>query len=211
MEEKDADLILKRLNGFDVLLARIERAKQLLLQHTPSDEWTARIPTYRIVCNAVLANEFLVHCFNSKLTDRIAILANMCQYPIRIDTTKVLGSVYNLSTCLFTQALLNGDLSFLIWLRTKVWAKSRGENVGFSWLPPENTSLNPESLEPWLEGIQPFRLVDHKIALDGLSFLGFLWTVDLKVDMTGLQTNTHPCSKNALRLRSRSTWSMLHG
>ncbi|KAH8669731.1 hypothetical protein BGZ60DRAFT_538518 [Tricladium varicosporioides] len=67
------------------LCNQIERAKGRLPLHAPNDKWIARIPTYRISRNAVHANDYLAHCFNSRPTDRLAILANMCNS--RVDVT----------------------------------------------------------------------------------------------------------------------------
>jgi hypothetical protein len=63
---------------------RLGKLMERILLHTPSDYWNTRIPTHRTACNTSLASMYLSNCFNSKPRDRLAILANMCQYPIRI-------------------------------------------------------------------------------------------------------------------------------
>jgi hypothetical protein len=159
----NVDEVEDYINEGDTLMTRLEKVMERILLHTPSDYWNTRIPTHRIACNASLASMYLSHCFNSKPMDRSAILANMCQYPIRIDTTMVQGNKYPLETCLFIQAMLNGDLSLLVGLKKEAWNNLSSTRDGFSWQPPNITNLDPKQSEPWIEGIQPFRLVNHLI------------------------------------------------
>lgn len=137
--------MISKLDDLDELVQNIDRARKQVLLHTPSDVWTERIPTHRLVCNAALAHDCLSPVRNSRPMDRLAILANICQYPIRINTAKMQARDYDLSTCFFTQALVNGDLSFLASLKASVWSKESFSPGGFSWLPPPSTSLEPKS------------------------------------------------------------------
>lgn len=190
------DSTIEKIDAGERLMDRVQKAKDHLIVHSPSDQWTARIPTHRVNCNAALVGMYLAHCFNSRLMDRLAILANMCQYPIRIDTNKTQNSKYSLEACLFTQAILNGDLSLLVGLKKSVWEQLPAKRNGFSWLPPGTTDIEPKDMECWLEGMQMFRLSDHQITKDGLNLLGFVWEIDGKIDVSDLQEKFKPLFEN---------------
>jgi hypothetical protein len=192
----------------DKMMTRLVKVMERILLHTPSDYWNTRIPSHRTACNASLASMYLSNCFNSKPMDRSAILANMCQYPIRIDTIMAQSNKYPLETCLFVQAILNGDLSFLVGVKKEAWNDLCSTRDGFSWLPPHITSLDPKQSESWIEGIQPFRLLNHLITKDGLSLLGFLWTVDEMVDVTDLQAKFSPLFEELSRSQTKE-WAEL--
>jgi hypothetical protein len=199
----DDDELVEYIDEGDKLGIRLEKVIERILLHTPSDYWNTRIPTHRTACNASLASMYLSNCFNSKPMDRLAILANMCQYPIRIDTTMVQENKHSLETCLFVQAILNGDLSFLVGLKKEAWKNLSSTRDGFSWLPPNATNLDPKESEVWIEGIQPFRLIDHLVTTEGLSLLGFLWTIDGMVDVTDLQAKFLPLFEELSRSQTK--------
>ncbi|KAG4431450.1 hypothetical protein IFR05_013062 [Cadophora sp. M221] len=186
------DEFVEYVDQGEALLARLEKVIKRILLHTPYDYWNSRIHTHRTACNSSLANMYLVNCFNSKPMDRLAILANLCQYPIRIDTTTAKDNNFPLETCLFIQAILNGDLSFLVGLKKEAWSTLSLARDGFSWLPPLNTHLDPKESETWIEGVQPFRLLNHRITAEGLSLLGFLWEIDSVIDVSDLQAKFAP-------------------
>lgn len=67
----------------------------------------------RIMCSAAMALSFLRMRFNSCLPDRLAILANLCDWDVRLDTQEIEKNHQSLSTCIFVLAILNGDHSLL--------------------------------------------------------------------------------------------------
>ena len=64
-------------------------------------------------CSAAVALSFLRYRKHSRLPDRLAIIANMCDYPVRLDTREIEKSHKSLAVCIFTLAILNADLSLL--------------------------------------------------------------------------------------------------
>ncbi|KAL2066580.1 hypothetical protein VTL71DRAFT_2651 [Oculimacula yallundae] len=190
----------------EALMERLAKVIERILLHTPSDYWNTRIQTHRTACNAALAIMHLNNCFNSKPMDRLAILANLCQYPIRVDTTMAKLRGFPLETSLLVQGVLNGDLSLLIGLKKEVWNDLSPTTDGFSWVPPLVTHLDPKDSEAWIEGIQPFRLRDHHITSDGLDVLGFLWTVDGVVDVSDLQARFSPLFEELSQF-SKKEWT----
>lgn len=202
-EDEDLNATLERFQEISDLSDKHKGAMLRLLQHSPNDQWTARIPTHRITCNAATANYFLANSFNSKPSDRLAILANICQYSIRIDTTKVREKGYNLNTCLLTLSLLNGDLSLLVGLERSVWRQASPYSSGFSWLPPASTDLRPAKINTWMEGDEFFRLTDHKITSEGMSFLGILWDIASHVNLSELQAKYKPLFATHLASQKR--------
>ena len=70
----------------------------------------------RYTCTMLSAWYMLSQTTNSRLADRLAIVANLCDYPIRINSMEAEMRGYNLDICLITQALLNGDMD-VFWNR----------------------------------------------------------------------------------------------
>lgn len=64
-------------------------------------------------CSAAVALTFLRTRLNFRPADRLAILANICDYEVRLSTVDLETRFQSLSTCLFTLAIMNGDLSLL--------------------------------------------------------------------------------------------------
>jgi hypothetical protein len=69
-------------------------------------------PRYR--CNAAVALAYLRNRDNHRPADRLAIMANLCDYEIRLNTVAVEKSFESLAVCLFALAFVNGDLSLLV-------------------------------------------------------------------------------------------------
>jgi hypothetical protein len=65
----------------------------------------------RYHCSAAEAIEFLSTKHNYEIADRLAIIANLCNYEVRLDAQKLKELGYNLAVSVFCLALLNGDLS----------------------------------------------------------------------------------------------------
>ena len=67
----------------------------------------------RRTCNAAVAWSFLKHRENDRVADKLAILANLCDYSLRLNTVELDKSQNVLSVCILALAIANGDLSLL--------------------------------------------------------------------------------------------------
>ena len=67
----------------------------------------------RRTCNAAVAWSFLKHRENDRVADKLAILANLCDYSLRLNTVELEKSQNPLSVCILALAIANGDLSLL--------------------------------------------------------------------------------------------------
>ncbi|MCJ1464062.1 hypothetical protein MMC07_002673 [Pseudocyphellaria aurata] len=72
-----------------------------------------RDASHRQQCNAAEALTFLDDRFNSVFSDRLAILANICNYEVRINSAVLELRGFSFSACALTLAILNGDMSLL--------------------------------------------------------------------------------------------------
>jgi hypothetical protein len=191
------------------LKSRIVAATQRLInvcmteeRRTPSRYFRHYVySTSRQRYSAARALEILRNRQTGRIVDRVAILGNLCSYPIRLDTTKVESDDFSFSVCALTLAIVNGDMSLLPEFADQAagalhrkWMKV---DDGFSWLPLWTQSLNllPKSLvdEHWC-GIQSVKLTPH-----GLQIPGWLWAVDREVDLSVIQENF------------RDSWMELYG
>ena len=102
----DTDSAIYASNCADVLWSRIPTM-------TPDRGLSRRQVSYRQECNAAQAVNFLDDRYNSVFPDRLAILANICNYEYRINTKILVQPGYSFSTCVLTLAILNGDMSLL--------------------------------------------------------------------------------------------------
>lgn len=114
--------------------------------------------------------------------DRLAIIANCCHYSRRLDCRRLSG-LYNLSTCLLTLFLLNGEL-----LRHAVqdyeaqtgMVASCSSSTIHEFLKAFSLSFTPPVSVRQLTFIQNCRLPNVSLTLDGIETSGWMW------DMTGL-------------------------
>lgn len=67
----------------------------------------------RPTCNAAVALSFLKHRDNDRVADRLAILANLCDYSLRLNTWELEQSQSRLSVCVLALTIANGDFSLL--------------------------------------------------------------------------------------------------
>jgi hypothetical protein len=179
--------------------ARILKAAQRLMNVCMTEEraiprdiamrhiLNAKMPRQRY--SAARALETFGNRQMSIISDRIAILGNICNYKIRLDMTKIHSDAFSFSACALTLAILNGDMSLLPEFadqadgeRNKAYPKP---DDGFSWFPMYTHSLDMLSKsmvdEHWC-GLQQIKLTP-----DGLQVPGWLWVVDRKIDLSGIQ------------------------
>lgn len=166
----------------------------------------------RQACNAAQAATFLENRENSVFSDRLAILANLCNYEKRIDTSVMETGGYGFSTCALTLATLNGDTSLLggyngTYRSTYTFEafdpslsfandhRNNGDNYytcnspsssyGFSWGPDSTGRLkNIEYLE---ENSRGFRVRPATLSQDGLALDGVLWQMSHWIPLPTLQ------------------------
>ena len=105
----------------DDLRLRTERLFSHLMEICPvSYQLGPRNPYFRFGCNAAEALHLLKDRINSRVEDRLAILANLCNYRTRLnthslhDSEKYLLDKHSLSVCFAVLAILNGDMSLIV-------------------------------------------------------------------------------------------------
>ncbi|KAH0041005.1 hypothetical protein KCU78_g1027, partial [Aureobasidium melanogenum] len=133
-------------------------------------------------CTAATALNFLRPRDNLHLEDRLAILANMCDYEVRVDIEQA-QECPSLAVAHMAQAIMNGDLSLLIPELNKidqpdplwncVWCPRPSEAV--SRVVSRQARANSTVLERfgW----------NNKITKEGLSCHATIWEVQDKVDL----------------------------
>ena len=67
----------------------------------------------RRTCNAAVAMSFLKSRQNDRMADRVAIIANLCDFSLRLNTSYLETSNHSLSVCIHLLAMMNGDFSLL--------------------------------------------------------------------------------------------------
>lgn len=178
---------------------------------------TRKEVSHRQDCYAAQAVTFLRHRQNSCFPDRLAILANICNYKHRVSTMILEDPEYSFSTCALTLAILNGDMSLLAGYgdagevarkndRDLGWefslatdCRTRGpiyENdgedlssntYGFSWGPKPSGSLSDRRYTE--EPKANFRLKPAILSSHGLRVCGVVWHINraIKVPTTQQQ------------------------
>ncbi|KAK0619669.1 heterokaryon incompatibility protein-domain-containing protein [Immersiella caudata] len=78
-------------------------------------EWSIGGSKQRDTCSAATALAFLRYRENTVVSDRLAIIANMCGYEKRLDTVGLgnSGNVSSLAVCVLALSIMNGDFSLL--------------------------------------------------------------------------------------------------
>jgi len=78
-------------------------------------EWSIGGSKQRDTCSAAMALAFLRYRENTVVSDRLAIIANMCGYEKRLDTMGLekSGNVSSLAVCVLALSIMNGDFSLL--------------------------------------------------------------------------------------------------
>jgi hypothetical protein len=168
---------------------------------------------YYRVCNPLAAVLFLEGRTNSRYGDRIAIVANLCDYAERLNTTELDELGFGYSTCLFTMMLLNGDITYLI-----EWAKATNEPrhntfnsempsllrepgwnslPAFSWMPAPHASLSLGfryaefiddgnlSLATIMDPIM--QILEPDFSRQGLHLRGWIWNIDQTIILRDFQ------------------------
>ena len=177
--------------------------------------WKEDAPKDRIR-TAAQALTFLDSRLNSNFPDRLAILANLCDYEYRIKTEVLELPSISFSICCLTLAILNGDMSLLggyregmKMLRDKygwiAWSIGLNENrrslglvyenddydlqsntYGFSWGPKPVACLDNITYLDEQYGAV-FRLRPATLSMHGLRVCGVLWDVKCTASVPNTQ------------------------
>ena len=173
---------------------------------------TLKIDTsHRQGCNAAQALTFLDDRLNSFFPDRLAILANLCDYEYRLKPEVLQLPDSSFSICAHTLAILNGDMSLLDGYRIEeeglrhkdrrsIWSMTLAENrrsnglvyqndeydlqsnnYGFSWGPKPSACL--DNITYLEENAGRFRLKPATLSVHGLRVCGVLWVVNCTISV----------------------------
>ncbi len=186
----------------DNLKARADQAFGSLMEICPTAYQLApRNPHFRFGCNAGEALHLLRGRECSRLPDRLAILANICNFSVRLNTynlqqsEKALGRQHSFSVCVAVLAIMNGDISLIAGSKGQREAEKVPKQPSDeaskcmdipAWIPAGHTHLHNL---PYLEEFHPkvFRLSRPVISSAGLGLSGHLWRVDQKIILHGIQ------------------------
>lgn len=152
----------------------------------------------RIACNGAEALAYLKTRSNSVISDRLGIMANLCQYSIRLDTIALDNAGFDFSLCALTLAVLNGDMSVLIGLvetqdgssRKVASLQSEDEHTkrhGFSWCVPGQVSL--DRLAYLEKDADILRIQVHSLSGLGLEVEGCIWVADRVIDLSSIRSH----------------------
>ncbi|KZL86141.1 hypothetical protein CI238_09115, partial [Colletotrichum incanum] len=165
----------------------------------PEHSWTIHINNLkrRRTCNAAVALTYLKLRELLRAADKLAIVANMCGYHLRLDTYELEKTQESLAACILALSLANGDFSLLV---PQMYRQPETKNAlefsssgdaEFTWMHELTRNMHLATATSW----NPFgRLaVDNAAAVthlseSGLSFPGLLWRRGNFVDLSLLKT-----------------------
>ena len=206
--ESNFDILVSKFgtSSSDNLKDRADKAFSRLMEACPTSYQLApRNPHFRFGCSASEALNLLGDRQNSRSRkhDRLAILANICNYSTRLNTESIRqseeapGGEQSFSICFAVLAILNGDMSLIISCKEKLEASEGLEESPDAalersdiptWLPAGSTDL--KDLPIIVESPRnKFRLTEPVLCSEGLAISGHLWQVDQKVDLSSVQQN----------------------
>lgn len=154
----------------------------------------------RPVCNAAQALCHLELRSNSVVSDRLAIMANLCRYEVRFNALAVDQLGHDFSICALALAVLNGDFSIQIghqdYMQTSVSGRknrlipgdtgsSPSVERGFSWCLPASAALHRLSYYDH-DGLPLRQRVVAASLEKGLALEGCLYITDRLIDMKAL-------------------------
>ncbi|KAH6715572.1 heterokaryon incompatibility protein-domain-containing protein [Leptodontidium sp. MPI-SDFR-AT-0119] len=220
--------LLKSLTTLPITNNLTQKRLSLLRQFrrfSPGDErslepkWTHRagLAQPRRSCNAAVALSYLRTRDNTHVPDRLAILANLCNYDIRLNTIQVEKNHQHLGPCVFALALINGDFSLLypevyrglgitevtVPLgrppeTSDLLESSKTDKNEFSWLrmmPKNLRYLDARFLNSFAYYLPSFSATERNLSSSGLSTLAYLWKVDRKIHLTEFKEESMKLAK----------------
>ena len=178
-----------------------------------------RNPEFRFGCNASEALQLLGDRQNGRFEDRLAILANVCNYATRLNTHKLreseksMGREHSFSLCFLVLALLNGDMSLVFCSRLQVQRQLQLEGYQNSnktpqipaWMLLGDTKLRDLPCTEESYGLQ-FRLPRPSFDFGSLVILGHFWVVDRSVNLRKVQQRFASPLKDEVISESPAPW-----
>ena len=175
-------------------------------------------------CNAAVAVSYLRLRDNSVVSDRLAIIANLCNYEYRLNTLEVEKHHESLGACILTLALINEDFSILYpevcriyqceydgksfpvfitvqQLTSLALESYRARDKIFSWMsmtPELFKDIHARSLDSFAHYELPTN-IEYPITPNGLTLHGYLWKINRKIPMSELHAIMTP--SNWYRMR----------
>lgn len=205
---------VKKPENWSAKLALLGRLYPEVLTTTTLPRISYGIPVHFRPCNAAVALSFLVDRHNSVPADRLAIVANLCDYHVRLDVMKVHRSSLPMSACIFMLAFMNGDFSLVCPDSYKEKIRSRLINTdpttdkSFSWLRVSVTDLKHLSQKAFSPDNHSRGRDDpsiYSLTGTGLSLPGCLWEIDKRIDFGDLQRQYRPGWKKLQARRAKKS------
>ena len=201
----------KRLNVGQTFYATYRKLRHWTLG-TNADGDQNMNGNYR-VCNPLAAVLYLEGRANSRHGDRLAIVANLCDYAVRLNSTKLDELGFGYSTCLVALMLLNGDITYMIeWTKAmaqpgnyRQTANRPGPLLDSHWDPPAAYSWMPTSHASLSLGLTYDEFIDNgnlalstimdpimqvfdpRIGEHGFQVHGWTWNISQKLDLHEFQ------------------------
>ena len=168
----------------------------------------AAAPSQRLSRSAAEVLAMLEGRSNTVLSDRLAIVANLCAYEKRLETAALESTAHGFSTAVLVLSLINGDMTLLngygeslqrpeihLGLRAgdnqTLWQRARNSNAkpfGWGWGPPDRGRLLGLSyIEMRVFDTQLLRVSPANLMTHGLLTSGFLWKNETEIDFRFLK------------------------
>ncbi|KAL8896886.1 MAG: hypothetical protein Q9192_002850 [Flavoplaca navasiana] len=164
---------------------------------------------------------------NSVFSDRLAIVANLCSYDVRLNAKELEGRQRSFSTCVLALTLLNGDLSLLTGygsasgglMEVQLILEDIGparDPLGWGWCPPKHGCLKflPCTIAAPQDDT-PLRIGPSLLTAAGLRTSGFVWRrsqvldfKEFKSSQADLLEGDHP-EGTFWKRRQRMIWDIL--
>lgn len=136
------------------------------------------------VCNAACAISLLRGRYCLKAEDKVAIVANLCNFEIRLDTFQLAKRFKSLRLCLIALALLNADLSFLVPEFSALGTDDVAPLFQIAYMNLHK--VNKQGIEP--DNMPRIQAVSQPCLTPGGMILpAFLWCVDREVDFAPIR------------------------
>lgn len=153
-----------------------------------------RDPDFRYGCNASQGLQLMHEKENRRISDRLAILANLCNFRRRLNThlleeaQALKGVEWSFGVCATVLAFINGDISMLIGSRLEVESKPNKTDSPrpHPWLPVNGIPLIRMHFEEEFHG-EVFRVSGMRLCREGLRMEAFVWKFDRRVDLRAVR------------------------
>jgi hypothetical protein len=201
----------KRLNVGQAFYASYRKLRHITLG--TSADGDKSMSGHHRVCNPLAAVLYLEGRSNSRHGDRLAIVGNLCDYAVRINSTTLDELGFGYSTCLLAIMLLNGDITYMIeWAKALTQPKNDTNTAQqpplslnlkwdplatYSWMPAPHASLSLGlTYDQFIDNgnlalaiiMDPImQVLDPSLDEHGLHLRGWTWNVREKLDLHNFQ------------------------